>query len=141
MDTQSRNSSDILRRVFRYGIAGVINNLWSYLIYLLITWVWLEPKVAVTLMYPISAITGYFVHAKYSFESDAVNRYVFIRYGVAHLVGYFANIILLFILSDLLGYPHQLVQAVAIVLIAGILFILFRYYVFSQHTLTRKQFF
>ncbi len=53
----------MLRQVARYGVVGVISNLLGYLLYLLVTWLWLEPKVAVTLMYPIGAVAAYFGHA------------------------------------------------------------------------------
>jgi putative flippase GtrA len=125
----------MLGQVFRYGVVGVLNNLLGYLIYLVITWVWLDPKVAVTLMYPIGALTAYFGHARYSFAySGSTSRGIF-RYAIAHLIGYGANIGMLYVFSDRLLYPHQLVQAVAIVVVAGILYLLFRYFVFPNRPL------
>lgn len=52
------------------------------------------------------------------------------RYTLAHLIGFGANIGMLYVFSDYLGYPHQLGQVVTIVTVAGILFLLFRYLVF-----------
>ena len=40
---------------------------------------------------------------------------------------------MLYLFSDQLGYPHQVVQAVAIFVVARILYLLFRYYVFLDH--------
>ncbi|WP_341743791.1 GtrA family protein [Azonexus hydrophilus] len=121
-----------LAQVVRYGVVGVLNNLLGYLIYLLVTWLWLDPKMAVTLMYPIGAVTAYFGHAKYSFAYIGRTSHGIARYTIAHLIGYGANISFLYLFSDRLGYPHQIVQAVAIVAVAGILYILFRYFVFPQ---------
>jgi len=122
----------LLAQVVRYGVVGVLNNLLGYLIYLVVTWAWLDPKVAVTLMYPIGAVTAYFGHAKYSFTYSGQTSHGIARYVIAHLIGYGANIGLLYVFSDLLLFPHQLVQAVAIVVVAGILFLLFRYFVFPN---------
>lgn len=122
----------MLSQVIRYGVVGLLNNLLGYLVYLLVTWRWLDPKVAVTLMYPIGAVTAYFGHAKYSFAYSGSTSNGIIRYAIAHLVGYGANISMLYVFSDLLMYPHQLVQAVAIVVVAGILYLLFRYFVFPN---------
>ncbi|MCY1546854.1 GtrA-like protein [compost metagenome] len=113
-------------------MVGVLNNLLGYLIYLVVTWVWLDPKVAVTLMYPIGAVTAYFGHAKYAFAYSGQTSHGIARYVIAHLIGYGANIGLLYVFSDRLLFPHQLVQAVAIVGVAGILFLLFRYFVFPN---------
>lgn len=122
----------MLSQVVRYGVVGLLNNLLGYLIYLLVTWLWLDPKVAVTLMYPIGAVTAYFGHAKYSFAYSGSTSNGIFRYAMAHTVGYGVNISMLYLFSDLLMYPHQLVQAVAIVVVAGILYLLFRYFVFPN---------
>jgi putative flippase GtrA len=122
----------MLGQVVRYGVVGVLNNFLGYLIYLLITWLWLDPKVAVTLMYPIGAVTAYFGHARYSFGYSGRTSHGIVRYAIAHLIGYGANVGMLYLFSDQMGYPHQLVQAVAIVAVAGILYLLFHYFVFPN---------
>lgn len=122
----------MLTQVVRYGVVGFLNNLLGYLIYLVVTWLWLDPKVAVTLMYPVGAVTAYFGHARYSFAYSGRTSLGIMRYAIAHLIGYGANIGMLYLFSDRLGYPHQLVQAVAIVVVAGMLYLLFRYFVFPN---------
>lgn len=121
-----------LAQMTRYGLVGLVNNLRGYLIYLLITWLWLDPKLAVTLMYPIGAVIAYFGHSKYTFAFGGHTVHGIARYVFAHLIGYGVNVGILYFFSDLMGYPHQLVQIAAILMVAGILFILFRYYVFPD---------
>ncbi len=120
----------VLAQMVRYFVVGVLNNLLGYLIYLGITWLWLEPKLAVTMLYPIGAVTAYFGQAKYSFSYQGPTHHGMFRYVIAHAIGYGVNLTLLFLLVDKFMLPHQLVQAVAIFLVAGILFLLFRYFVF-----------
>ena len=129
------NSSELsamLGQVRRYGIVGILNNLLGYLIYLLITWFWLDPKIAVTLMYPIGAVTAYYGHAKYAFSYNGRYSHGLVRYVISHLIGYGANIGMLYFFWNQLGYPHQIVQVVAILVVAGMLFLLFRYFVFGE---------
>ncbi|WP_339640882.1 GtrA family protein [uncultured Porticoccus sp.] len=118
-------------QLFRYAVVGSLNNLRGYLTYLLLTWLWLDPKVAVSLMYPVGAAIAYLGHARYTFSYNGVISNGVIRYVIAHLIGYSINIVILYIMSDRLGYPHQLVQAFAIVVVAFILFLMFRYFVFQ----------
>lgn len=118
--------------IVRYGVVGVLNNSLGYLIYLALTWRWLEPKVAVTLLYPIGALIGYFSHARYSFNYGGAPSRGLLRYGLAQVVGYLANISMIYVFADLLGLPHQAVQAAAIFVVAGLLFVLFRYFVFTN---------
>ena len=122
-----------LSELARFGMVGVLNNLAGYLLYLLITWSWLDAKFAVTLMYPVGVVTAYFGHAKYSFAYSGRTSLSIVRYVIAHSIGYGANIGMLYLLSDWLGYPHQLVQAVAIVVVGGVLYFLFRHFVFPNH--------
>lgn len=119
-------------QIIRYALVGVVNNFRGYLIYLLLTWLWLDPKVAVIFMYPIGATMAYFGHARYSFAYSGSSSRGVIRYVIAHAIGYAANIGMIYLFADLLGFPHQIVQAVAIFVVAGILFLLFRYFVFSN---------
>lgn len=123
-----------LRRLTRYGVVGVVNNLLGYLIYLLVTWFWLDAKIAVTLMYPIGVVTAYFGHARYSFAYKGRTSLSIGRYAIAHLIGYGANIGMLYFLADKLGYPHQLIQAVAIFVVGVILYFLFRHFVFPENS-------
>ena len=121
-------------QLIKYGVVGVLNNLLGYLIYLLITWLWLDPKVAVSLLYPIGAMTAYFGHAKYSFSYSGEASQGVLRFVIAQFLGYSLNLLLLYVFSDILKIPHQLVQAVAIIVVAGVLFMLFKYYVFPDRS-------
>lgn len=123
-----------LTQLVRYGIVGMLNNLLGYLIYLLVTWFWLDPKVAVTFLYPIGALTAYFGHARYSFSYSGRTSHGVLRYVIAHLLGYSVNVLMLYVFSDMLKLPHQIVQAAAIVGVAGILYLLFRYFVFPSRS-------
>ena len=42
-----------LVQLARYGVVGVVTNLAGYLVYLFLTWFWLEPKLAVSILYPV----------------------------------------------------------------------------------------
>ena len=124
-----------LDQITRYGLVGLLNNSLGYLIYLLLTWYWLDPKVAVTVLYPIGALLGYFGNSKLAFFYSGSHLFGLLRYVLAHFIGYGTNIAILYTFVDLLGYPHPFIQAIAIFVVAGVLFLLFRYYVFPQKAL------
>ena len=107
-------------------------NLAGYVIYLLLTWLWLDPKLAVTVLYPLGVIAGYFGHGRYSFAYQGRTTSGLSRYLVAHAIGYGTNVSLLYVFSDLLRFPHQVVQACAIFIVAGVLFLQFKFFVFPR---------
>lgn len=122
----------LLRQLFRYGVAGILTNLFGYLVYLLITFLGVDPKVVVSVIYPLSAVTGFFAHFRYSFSYRKGYAGAAVRYSIAHCIGFGVNLAMLYVLSDKLKFPHQAVQAAAIFVVAGILFLIFRYFVFPS---------
>lgn len=127
----------VLTQIIRYGVVGVMTNLLGYLIYLAVAWLWLEPKLAVTILYPIGAFTAYFGHAKYSFSYKGRTHVGVLRFFIAQSIGYGLNVALLYVFVDKFMLPHQLVQAGAMFVVAGILFLLLRYFVFSSRQVNR----
>jgi putative flippase GtrA len=115
---------------FRYGVVGFANNAGGYLIYLLVTWFGVDPKLMVTIGYPIGALVGYFGNKQWSFSYKGRITPSLARYIMAHVGGYLINISMLYILVDRLGLTHQWVQMVAIFVVAGFLFLAMRFFVF-----------
>jgi putative flippase GtrA len=121
-------------QLIRYGMVGVISNVTMYFVYLLISYLGVEPKAAMTLVYGIGASIGFFGNRKWTFSYRGNFSRSALRYVSAHLFGYLLNLLILFIFVDRLGYAHQWVQAVSIVIVAGFLFIVFKYLVFPKKT-------
>jgi putative flippase GtrA len=124
-----------MRQLLRYGLVGVISNLTIYIIYLLITHFGVEPKKAMTLVYILGASLGFIGNQKWTFAHRGNPASAVLRYVLAHFLGYLLNFMILFIFVDRLGYAHQWVQAVAIIIVAGFLFIVFKYFVFREKPL------
>jgi len=121
-----------MRQLIRYGLVGIVSNLTIYFVYLLITYLGVEPKKAMTLVYIVGASIGFIGNRKWTFAHRGNFSSAALRYVLAHLFGYLLNFLILFTFVDRLGYAHQWVQAVAIIIVAGFLFIVFKYFVFRK---------
>ena len=121
-----------MRQLIRYGLVGVVSNLTIYFVYLLITYLGVEPKTAMTLVYIIGASIGYIGNRKWTFAHHGNFTSAALRYVSAHFFGYLLNYMILFVFVDRFGYAHQWVQAVAIIIVASFLFIVFKYFVFRE---------
>lgn len=119
-------------QLIRYGLVGVLSNVTIYFVYLLITYFGVEPKIAMTLVYIIGAFIGFIGNRKWTFAHRGDFTSAALRYVPAHLFGYLFNLLILFVFVDRLGYAHQWVQAVPIIIVAGFLFIIFKYFVFYE---------
>ena len=119
-------------QLIRYGLVGVVSNTAIYVVYLLITYLGVEPKTSMTLVYVIGASIGFIGNRKWAFAHRGDSTRAALRYVLTHLFGYLLNFLILFTFVDRLGYAHQWVQAVAIIIVAGFLFIEFKYFVFRE---------
>ena len=72
-----------------------------------------------------------FVNRQLIFFHTGSIALVGIRYIFVQILGYLINFILLAFFVDFLGYDHQVVQAIAIIIVAIFLFILFQNFVFT----------
>jgi putative flippase GtrA len=123
---------DTILRFIRYAIVGVATNAAGYLLYLLVTFAGAEPRVAMSVLYVVGATLGYFSNRKWAFgHSGAISRSAML-YVLFHTGGYLINFTLLYVLVDKFGFPHQLVQAFAIAVVASYLFVALNLIVFRQ---------
>ncbi len=117
------------RQLLRYGFMGAAINLAGYLLFLALVYVGIDPKVAISFQYPAGATMGFFGH-RWTFAHGGERAGALARYVLAHACGYLINLALLVVFVDRLGYPHQWVQAAAVFIVAALLFVAFRLFVF-----------
>lgn len=118
------------RQLTRYAFVGLASNLAGYLVYLLLTYLGTTPKLTMTALYAAGATIGFFGNRTLTFEHRGGVLSAGFRYLLAHVLGYLLNLVILVVFVDSLGYPHQAVQAVAIFVVAAMLFVLFKAFVF-----------
>lgn len=128
-----------MRQLISYGMVGVINNAAIYFAYLLITYLGVEPKKSMTLVYIIGASIGFIGNRKWTFTHHGDVTGAALRYALAHLFGYLLNLLILAIFVDGMGYTHQWVQAAAVIIVAAFLFVVFKYFVFYERIVFPKK--
>lgn len=121
-----------MQQLIRYGLVGLASNAAIYFIYLLLTYLGMEAKSAMTLVYLIGASIGFVGNRNWTFAHRGGPSSAVLRYVLAHVFGYIVNFMILFIFVDRFGYAHQWVQAAAIIIVAGILFVIFKFFVFNE---------
>ena len=125
--------SRLFRQLISYFLVGITSNSIGFVLYLFTT-IWLEPKVAMTLLYFIGIGLSYIGNRKFTFSQSRNSFFTFIPFFALYILGYFLNLLLILFFVDKLGYQHQYVQAISIFVVAIFLFIGLRLMVF---TLTR----
>lgn len=118
----------------RYVAVGACVNGAGYLAYLALTWFGRSPRLAVTVLLPISLWAAFQLHGRVTFPGSGRDRAAGLRYLAVSLTGYALNMALLTVLVDGAGIPHQVAQLFSIGLIALVMFQLMRRVVFPNPT-------
>lgn len=123
---------EINRQAMRFFIVGVFTNVSLYIVYLLITWLGLDHKLAMTLVYISGVLMGFTLNRNWSFRHRGHISHGFMRYSVIYAVGYLVNLTGLYLLVDIAGYPHQIIQLLIAIMLAVMFFILMRLWIFND---------
>jgi len=121
-----------VRQLICYGLVGIVSNLAGYVAYVLFTYLGATPKITMTFLYGIGVAVSFWGNRTFTFAHKGHLLRVGVRYVLAHCCGYSINFLILTVLVDQLGYPHQWVQAAAIIVVASILFLMFKFFVFRM---------
>jgi len=113
-------------------LVGLASNTVLYGLYIALTRIGAEPKLAMTLLYAVGVAQTFVFNKRWSFRQVGLHTPAFARYCAAYALGYAINFVGLLVLVDRLGYPHQWVQGVFVVLLALMLFALQKFWVFRR---------
>lgn len=118
-------------QMLRFAVVGLASNAVLYLVYLGMTAVALGPKLAMSLVYAIGVTQTFLFNKRWTFNHAGRHDTAFIRYVTVYAGGYLVNLLVLVWLVDSLGYPHQIVQGLMILVLAGCFFVLQKIWVFK----------
>ena len=122
------------KQFIRYALVGIGSNAVSYFVYIVVTWLGVESKMAMTWLYLLGAIQTFFFNKQWSFRFHGAPVPALARYAVVYGLGYVVNLLGLILFVDYAGMPHQAVQGTMIVMVAVLLFVAQKYWVFPAAT-------
>lgn len=125
-------ANGIVGQLRRFATVGVFSNFLLYVAYLGLTTLGMAPILVMSLLYAVGVGMTYIINNRWSFSMPRLCAGSFARYMCAHGLGYGCNLGLLWLFVDHLHWPHQVVQAIAIIIVALLLFGLNRYWVFVR---------
>jgi len=119
-------------QALRFALVGMVSNVALYLLYLLMTTSGVGPKLAMSIAYGIGVAQTFFFNKRWTFNYSGRFDVALLRYLSLYAVGYVVNLLILAWLVDGLNYPHQIVQAGMIILLAVFFFVLQKVWVFGK---------
>lgn len=116
----------------RFIVVGVTSNVIGYTLYILLTFSGVPPKVTMTVLYIIGACLAFWGNRKFTFGSNERLTTTGIRYVLVHFIGYSILYVMQTVFYEHYGFAHQIVQLVAIGVVAIYLFIAMKIFVFGD---------
>jgi putative flippase GtrA len=77
-----------MNQLSRYAIIGIAGNLTGYVAYLLLTFLYVGPKLAMNLIYVIGALIGFYGDRRWTFAHKGCVIPVLMKYALTHIFGY-----------------------------------------------------
>ena len=118
------------QQFIRFAVVGMLSNAVLFGLYLVLTRAGLTPAVSMSLAYAVGVLHTFAWNRRWTFSYAGGSAVPFARYMAAYGVGYLVNLLLLRIFVDQLGLAHQAVQGAAILLVAALVFVLQKHWVF-----------
>lgn len=118
----------------RFAAVGAGSNLALYMLYLFMTWFGVGHKTAMTGLYLLGMVQTFVLNRAWTFDYRGNVRGAMWRFLVVYALGYLLNFGMLGIFVDVMSFPHQAVQAVAILVVAVMMFVMQRHWVFAAGT-------
>lgn len=108
----------INRKFVRYGIVGAIGTITHLLILLLLVEILsFNPIISSSFAFIVVVFISYYLNYNWTFKSTTKHFTVLIRYIMVCLSGFTLNIIIMFIVVDVLNLYYMLGQIISIVVI------------------------
>lgn len=121
-----------LIQLIRFAAVGLLSNALLYFLYLVLTREGMPHLVAMTSLYMLGVLQTFLVNKHWTFRHRGSANRSLIRYFTAYFGCYILNLCILHFLVDSYGFPHEIIQAVAIVIIAIMLFAIQKLWVFRS---------
>ena len=119
-------------QVIRFAVVGFASNLVLYLVYLGLTSIGLGHKIAMSILYVVGVLQTFVFNKKWTFRHHGYQMVTFMRYISLYLFGYLINLAVLIVMVDQLGYSHELVQGVTVLVLAVLSFVFQKAWVFRS---------
>jgi len=123
---------EVHKQFLRYAIVGIASNAVIYVIYIFLTRVGMGHKLAMSLLYAVGVLQTFILNKRWTFQQRGVYSTGFIKYCLSYGFCYVINLIVLLVLVDYFGYPHEYIQGIMILILAVLLFLLQKYVVFKK---------
>ncbi len=118
---------------FQYGFVGLLGTIvHTGVLALSVEYLKIIPVLATVIGFVFSLVLSYVLNSKWTFKRNSKTKNSFIKYTITCSIGLLLNIIIMFVIVNILEYSYLFGQLTAIVLVPIFNYSLSRYWVFNK---------
>ncbi len=120
-------------QLIKYSSVGVLTNTIGYILYIFISnFIGLNPPIAAILSGFAVIGLSYHLNTNFTFNSKKKGLESAMSYFVLYLSAIFLHSFMIFIFSNILGFAHELIAAISLIVISLSLFLIQKFYFFKK---------
>ena len=120
----------------RFALTGITTNALALCGFYLLVLVGIDPLIVVSIFYVLSVSLAFVLNKQWSFSHTGDFGTSAVRYVFVYFICYILNMFALDYFSKQQGYPPMIVQSIAVIIAAVLLFLAQKFWVFRSNKIT-----
>ena len=122
-----------LNQLIKYSSVGILTNAIGYILYIFVSnFIGLNPPIAAILCGFAVIGLSYHLNTNYTFNSKNKGLESAMSYLILYLSAIFLNSFMIFVFSNILGFAHEIIAAISLMVISLSLFLIQKFYFFKK---------
>ena len=122
-----------INQIIRYGSVGIITNFIGYAMYIgIANIIGVPPPIAAIVSGFLVIGISYYLNRRFSFAREGKGMNLAVKYYILYLSSILLHSLVIFVFSNLLGFPHEIIAGISLVIISFALFIIQKNILFTH---------
>jgi putative flippase GtrA len=122
-----------VNQIIKYSSVGIVTNSIGYIFYIFISnLIGINPPVAAILAGLIVIGISYYLNKNFTFKGKGKGVVTARKYYLLYFGAILAQSLIIFIFSNILGFAHEIVAGISLIIISCSLFLIQKFYFFSK---------
>jgi|TARA_B110000483_G_scaffold123393_1_gene148557 putative flippase GtrA len=122
-----------ISQIIKYGSVGFVTNALGYMVYIVIAnIIGVSPPVAAIISGFLVISLSFYLNKRFSFGNNSKSISMAVNYYILYVSAILFHSFIIFIFSNVLGFAHEIIAGISIILISCSLFLIQKFLLFKR---------
>ena len=122
-----------VNQIIKYSSVGMLTNIIGYILYIVISnIIGINPSIAAILSGFTVIGISYLLNTRFTFKSKNKGLVGAVKYFLLYICAILLQSLIIFIFSGILGFAHEIIAAISLIIISFSLFLIQKFYFFQS---------